>query len=281
MVHGQVRKGLTTMLNFAINNEAIQGGVPIPLLTTNSYTGDMTLMAKSSIPKKQSRKQDYIGRKFGRLTILEEVSSYIDPKSQKKIRMVKCQCSCGCVVETRLNALISKKTKSCGCLATERRKAFATKHNYCGHPLYRVWQNMKDRCYNKKNLRYKHYGDRGIFVCTEWINNPKVFIEWALNNGWESTKLLDRRNNDLGYEPSNCRFVDVYKSNQNTSLLRTNNTSGYRGVCFDKARNLWSARIDANGKTFNLGRFKNAIDAAKICDSKIKELGLEQPLNFA
>lgn len=39
------------MFNFAINNEAIQGLAPIPLLTTNPYIGDMSIMAEPILTK--------------------------------------------------------------------------------------------------------------------------------------------------------------------------------------------------------------------------------------
>ena len=40
------------------------------------------------------------------------------------------------------------------------------KHNLCLHPLYGKWMNMKNRCNNKKDPRYKYYGARGIYVCS-------------------------------------------------------------------------------------------------------------------
>ena len=268
------------MLNLGINNEAIRGDVPIPLLTDNLTYWRYEAMANLSIPEKKSKKQDHIGLKFGRLLITKELEPYIDPKSHKKIPMVECKCDCGNNLVVRLNALVSKNTQSCGCLATERQKEFATKHNYCGHLLYDVWSNMKDRCYNKNNRRYKHYGGKGVKVCKEWINDPKTFIEWALENDWYQGSYLDRRSNDGNYIPENCRFIDIHKSNQNTSLLRANNTSGFRGVCFDKARDKWISRIDVNGKTVNLGRFDNVEDAAKAYDNEIIKSNSEHPLNF-
>jgi len=268
------------MLNLGINNEAIRGDVPIPLLTDNLTYWRYEAMANLSIPEKKLKKQDYIGLKFGRLLITKELEPYIDPKSHKKIPMVECRCDCGNDLVVRLNALVSKNTQSCGCLATERQKEFATKHNYCGHLLYDVWSNMKDRCYNKNNRRYKHYGGKGVKVCKEWINDPKTFIEWALENDWYQGSYFDRESNDGDYTPENCRFVGIHKSNQNTSLLRSNNTSGFRGVCFDKARGLWHSRVGINGKTIYLGRFVNVIDAAKACDDEIIKSNGEQPLNF-
>ena len=42
------------------------------------------------------------------------------------------------------------------------------------------------------------------------------------------------------------------------------NTSGFRGVWWDKFKNKWHSNISVNNKTIHLGRFKNIKDAAKI-----------------
>ena len=34
--------------------------------------------------------------------------------------------------------------------------------------LYRIWVNVKTRCYNAKIPNYNDYGGRGITVCDEW-----------------------------------------------------------------------------------------------------------------
>jgi hypothetical protein len=39
---------------------------------------------------------------------------------------------------------------------------------YSKHPLYSVWQSMKQRCHNSKAANYRFYGARGISVCSEW-----------------------------------------------------------------------------------------------------------------
>jgi hypothetical protein len=82
-----------------------------------------------------------------------------------------------------------------------------TKHGLCKHPLYRTFMHIKDRCYNKNDKRYIHYGKRGIILCKEWKNNPKLFIEWCLNNGYKKNLSLDRIDNNGNYEPNNCRFI--------------------------------------------------------------------------
>ena len=82
------------MLDYVINNKAIQGSIPISLLTNNPYIKDMRDMAKSDIstPKKKRQLKNYIGSRFGKLLVLKEMCPYIDPKSQKKFRKVECVC---------------------------------------------------------------------------------------------------------------------------------------------------------------------------------------------
>jgi hypothetical protein len=74
--------------------------------------------------------------------------------------------------------------------------------------LSNLYWNMMTRCYNAQHKSYHRYGGRGIVVCDEWRGHKDVFISWVLQNGWHPHLQLDRRNNDEGYSPDNCRFVD-------------------------------------------------------------------------
>ena len=108
------------MLNFAINNEAIQGGIPIPLLTNNPYLGDMSIMAQISISlneqksqnlKKRSWCKDLSGMKFGNLVVIRKAQS----DNYSRPRWV-CRCICGTETIVRGESLRSGNTKSCGCM---------------------------------------------------------------------------------------------------------------------------------------------------------------------
>ncbi|EQK46950.1 hypothetical protein LPC27_03930 [Paraclostridium bifermentans] len=99
---------------------------------------------------------------------------------------------------------------------------YNTKHGYAGNNrcrLYNTWLNIKQRCNNPKNPRYKNYGGRGIEVCEEWANNFISFKNWAIKNNYNDNLTIDRVDVNGNYEPSNCRWI----SNKTQQNNRTNN----------------------------------------------------------
>lgn len=74
---------------------------------------------------------------------------------------------------------------------------------------------MLCRCRCPTKREYKNYGARGITVCQEW-EDYATFRIWALANGYVPSLELDRKNNDEGYSPENCRFVTHMVNNRNT-----------------------------------------------------------------
>ena len=71
---------------------------------------------------------------------------------------------------------------------------------------------MIDRCYNDKNASFKHYGGRGITVCEKWLDKETgryEFIGWALDNGFEMDRSLDRIETDGNYSPDNCKWSTI------------------------------------------------------------------------
>lgn len=59
------------------------------------------------------------------------------------------------------------------------------------------------RCYDKKFLRYKQYGGRGITVCRQWHRFER-FLEDMGDR--PKGKTLDRVNSNGDYKPKNCRW---------------------------------------------------------------------------
>ena len=88
-----------------------------------------------------------------------------------------------------------------------------------------IFNDMKDRCYNKNNKSYRWYGEKGVKICKEWIDNPKLFETWALSNGYKDELTIDRIDESKDYCPENCRWItnsDNAKYKSTTSLIEVN-----------------------------------------------------------
>lgn len=72
--------------------------------------------------------------------------------------------------------------------------------------LAKIYANMITRCTNSKTKSFKYYGGKGITVCEEWMDR-KAFILWGLSSGYKLGLSIDRIDPNLGYFPSNCRWV--------------------------------------------------------------------------
>jgi hypothetical protein len=82
-------------------------------------------------------------------------------------------------------------------------------------------------------------------------------------------KLIDHINhNTLDNRRSvNLREASVSENLQNRKGLTSHNTSGYRGVSFDKSKGKYRAYIRVNNKLKALGCFKNAVEAAAVASA--------------
>lgn len=87
-------------------------------------------------------------------------------------------------------------------------------------------------------------------------------------------KQVDHKNgNGLDNRIDNLRLANNSQNQQNISKRKTN-TSGYKGVFWDKSVEKWKAQLKINTKTKHLGYFEDKILAAKAYnDGAIKYFG--------
>lgn len=82
--------------------------------------------------------------------------------------------------------------------------------------IYTVWKDMLYRCNNPKSDSYKYYGAKGITVCNEWLSYDN-FYEWAMDNGYNDTLTIERRDVGKGYGPFNCEWISKKAQLRNTT----------------------------------------------------------------
>ena len=104
--------------------------------------------------------------------------------------------------------------------------------------LYRIYNNMKQRCGNPHNTVYKYYGGKGVSVCDEWKNSFKEFEKWADEHGYNDSLTIDRIDNTKGYSPDNCRIVSMKEQGNNRKSNRVIEYNGEKKTLMQWAEDL-------------------------------------------
>ena len=162
---------------------------------------------KCAVGNPTSRKIEMVCEEFGDLFVSREAD-----KSNSKHSMFVVSCmNCGSTYEAFGSSIRKHKENNVPgckeCHVPRWNSVGRPTHGMSKHPIFKVWLSMKARCYDNKHHAFSSYGGRGILICDSWKSDPKVFITWAIENNWKHGLEVDRRDNDKGYCPENCRIV--------------------------------------------------------------------------
>lgn len=106
---------------------------------------------------------------------------------------------------------------------------------------YKSWQHMKGRCLRRTNQDYERYGGRGITIHPPWITSFAVFLidMGPRPDGFQ----LERKDNNKGYSPDNCKWASHREQMNNTSQTVRLTLNGV-------TRNVtqWAAHLDISRK---------------------------------
>ncbi len=141
------------------------------------------------------------------------------------------------------------------------------KKTYFDNYLVSNMGNVKDQYGNILHTRTNSDGYKTVkrflvhrLVATSFIPNP------------DNKSFIDHINGDRGdNRVENLRWATINENNFNKSIYK-NNTSGYKGISWDKYNNKWRAHIRHNDKSYTIGRFTDINEAIKARQLKANEL---------
>jgi hypothetical protein len=166
---------------------------------------------KSRENRSRYAKKEWIGQKFGTLTVTGYVNKEHNNGNHEWWWTVRCEC--GNEKEMQPLSLISGKNSSCGCRKYKTISEKVSTHKESHTRLHDIWTNMNKRC-NPSNKCADRYGARGIFVCDEW-GDYEAFAEWARSNNYAEDLSIERKDVNKGYSPDNCEWIPLGKQARN------------------------------------------------------------------
>lgn len=148
------------------------------------------------------------------------------------------------------------------------------KDNYYIMKLYNAKHDIVGECYFDKDdydkvKEYKWHLDRQGYVVTR-LDKKRISMH-RLILAITNDNLIDHINlNKADNRRNNLRIVDKSKNEMNKPV-RSNNSSGVKGVCYYNSKNKWSAEIDKNGVKFRklFNTFDDAVQYRIIKETEL------------
>lgn len=184
------------------------------------------------------KRVDVVGRRFGRLEVIEFSHTARAGKARQAVRKFRCKCDCGGEIVTSTTSLLREQTRSCGCLAKETLLLYAKERHVKTHGLtkskaYSIWAGIKKRCLNPRTEKFHHYGGKGVKVCEKWMRF-EGFLE-DMGHPPTTKHTIERVAASGNYEPNNCKWATWKEQANNTSRNHRLTVNGESMTLFQAA----------------------------------------------
>ena len=174
----------------------------------------------------------------------------------------ECLCECGNITKVEISNLTSGHTKSCG-----HCEKIIHENGHCRYICRNGASFIFDADDEEKVRKYVwSVSNYGYAVSDSKINGKRLILSRYLLNVNDDTFVDHINGNTLNNLRNNLRIATAQNNSQNMKRP-AHNTSGYKGVSFNKVTGKYRAYITINKKFLNLGQsYNNPIDAAKAYD---------------
>lgn len=173
----------------------------------------------------------------------------------KNKQYAECVCSCGKYCEIRYDSLKDGKVVSCGHVGE---KNLFKKENLSGN----INKNGIKIIYRKEKKKDNMYIYHCLCTCGKEFDITSNNFSNVISCGHAQNEA--RKNNIKAAQDEYKKYsVDGTNAITISSSIPSNNTSGIKGVKWDKSRGKWIAEITFKGKNYYLGRY-DKIEDAKI-----------------
>lgn len=239
--------------------------------------------------KTEKTKLERIGKKYGKLTIVDYYGYRNDVVTKSPFWIAKCDCGSEKDIIATFHDIKNKRVLSCGCLQREYSRKFG-KINGSKRKKYNSFIKKEDYYIgisnDKEFIFDKEDYNKIIKINKFWSINSLNYVlcyikrkEYQLHRyimglGFYNPKediIVDHINGDtLDNRKENLRIIHRRHNAKNT-VIYSNNTSGYKGVSWHKHRQKWQANINVNKKNIYLGiydKLEEAVEARKKAEIK-------------
>lgn len=209
------------------------------------------------------KKRELTGMKFGKLIVINEAGR---SRNSGDVLWL-CMCDCGKEKVITGSALALGKSKTCGhCYGNIYQKSDDGAYMKCINTQGRMFIFDEDD-FDILKL-HKWYFDKQGYAYTQILHKRVTAHRLILN---ADSKFEVDHINQLKYDNRKCnlRLVTHQHNCVNVGLQR-NNTTGVKGVTFDRQTQKYRAYIKVDGKLKHLGRYCKILDASRVYDIAAK-----------